>query len=54
MAIVILIGEYVEDKWGQCVNVRIAAFMNSVSSARRGGEEQPVGEECQNTLMPWE
>ena len=37
LAIVIPIAEYVEEKWGQCVNVRIAAWMNSVSMARRGG-----------------
>ena len=54
LAVVIPIAEYVEDKWGQCVNVRIAAWMNSVSMARRGGEEWPVSEECKNAVMPWE
>ena len=54
LAIVIPIAEYVEDRWGQCVNVRIAAWMNSVSMARRGGEEWPVSEECKNAVMPWE
>ena len=42
LVIVIPIAEYVEDKWGQCVNVRIA------------GEEWPVREECKNAVMPWE
>ena len=54
LAVVIPIAEYVEDKWGQCVNVRIAAWMNSVTVARRGGEEWPVSEECKNAVMPWE
>ena len=54
LAVAIPIAEYVEDKWGQCVNVRIAAWMNSVSVARRGGEEWPVSEECRNAVMPWE
>ena len=54
LAIVTPIAEYVEDRWGQCVNVRIAAWMNSVSMARRGGEEWPVSEECKNAVMPWE
>ena len=49
-----LIAEYVEDKWGQCVNVRIAAWMNTVTPAWRGREEWPVSEECKNSVMPWE
>ena len=54
MAVVIPIAEYVEDEWGQCVNVRIAAWMNSVSMVRRGGKEWPISEECKNAVMPWE
>ena len=54
LAVVIPIAEYVEDKWGQCVNVRIAAWMNSVTPAWRGREEWPVSEECRNAVMPWE
>lgn len=54
LAVVIPIAEYVEDKWGQCVNVRIASWMNSVTPAWRGREEWPVCEECKNAVMPWE
>ena len=54
LAVVIPIAEYVEDNWGQCVNVRIAAWMNSVIPAWRGGKEWPVSEECKNAVMPWE
>ena len=54
LAVAIPIAEYVEDKWGQCVNVRIAAWMNSVTPAWRGREEWPVSEECKNAVMPWE
>ena len=54
LAVVIPIAEYVEDKWGQCVNVRIAAWMNSVTPAWRGREEWPMSEECRNAVMPWE
>ena len=54
LAVVIPIAEYVEDNWGQCVNVRITAWMHSVTVARRGGEEWPVSEECKNAVMPWE
>ena len=38
LAVVIPIAEYVEDKWGQCVNVRIAAWMNSVTPSWRVGK----------------
>ena len=54
LAVVIPIAEYVEDKWGQCVNVRIAAWMNSVTPSWRGREEWPVSKECRNAVMPWE
>ena len=54
LAVVIPIAEHVEDKWGQCVNVRIAAWMNSVTPTWRGREEWPVSEECKNAVMPWE
>ena len=56
LVVVIPIAEYVEDEWGQCVNVRIAAWMNSVSMVRirRGGKEWPISEECKNAVMPWE
>ena len=50
LVVVIPIAEYVEGKWGQCVNVRIAAWMNSVSMVRRGGKEWPISEECKNAL----
>ena len=56
LVVVIQIAEYVEDEWGQRVNVRIAAWMNSVSMVRirRGGKEWPISEECKNAVMPWE
>ena len=54
LVVVIPIAEYVEDEWGQCVNVRIAAWMNSVSMVRRAGKEWPISEECKNAVMPWE
>ena len=54
LAIVIPIAEYVEDKWGQYVNVRIADCRNIIFSTRRLVEEWPDGEECQNTVMPTE
>ena len=54
MAVVIPIAEYVEDKWGQYVNVRITAWMNSVTPAWRGRDEWPVSEECRNAVMSWE
>ena len=54
LAVVIPIAEYVEDKWGQCVNVRIAVWMNSVTPTGRGRGEWPVSEECRNAVMPWE
>ena len=56
LVVVIPIAQYVEDEWGQRVNVRIAAWMNSVSMVRirRGGKEWPISEECKNAVMPWE
>lgn len=48
LVVVIPIAEYVEDEWGQCVNVRIAAWMNSVSMVRREGKS---GQLARNAKM---